>query len=131
MNKRLIAILLTLVMLLCMSGCGNSQTQENPQNGNTEVTDNQEESSVPLISAELKEFLDSYESFMDEYCTFMKNYDSSDMSKLMDYMQILQKYTDFAEKANAWSDKELTDAETVYYLEVMNRVNAKLLEVVK
>ena len=137
-NKRkLISLLLIVsILLFCITGCGGNNSQTNNSQTNTETTDTVEDPSSAeetinndaLISPELKEFLDSYEAFMDEYCEFMKSYSTSDTSKMMEYLQILQKYTDFAEKANAWKDKELNDAETLYYLEVLNRVNAKLLE---
>ncbi len=81
------------------------------------------------ISPELKAFLDSYEAFMDEYCDFMEHYNASDLTQLVKYAELLQKYTDFAAKADEWNSKDLNDAETIYYLEVMNRVSIKLLKV--
>lgn len=140
-KRKLISLfLIAAILLFCITGCGGNSQQDptNVQNP-TEINENADDQNAedksnndnqnPLISTELKEFLDSYEAFMDEYCEFMKSYNSSDTSKMMEYLQILQKYTDFAEKANAWKDKDLNDAETLYYLEVLNRVNAKLLEV--
>ena len=78
------------------------------------------------ISPELKEFLDSYEAFMDEYCEFMKNYDESDSAALLKYADLMKKYYDFSEKAEAWDEENMTDEESLYYLKVMNRVNEKL-----
>ena len=81
------------------------------------------------ISPELKAFLDSYEACMDEYCDFMANYDASDLSQLSRYTELLSKYYDFAAKADEWGNRDMNKAETAYYLEVMNRVNDKLLKV--
>lgn len=83
------------------------------------------------ISQELKDFLDSYEAFMDQYCEFMKNYDSSDLSALTNYLSLMQQYSDFAAKADVWGDRDMTDAETIYYIEVLNRIEVKMLEAVQ
>ncbi|MBR0130297.1 MAG: hypothetical protein IJM08_03230 [Firmicutes bacterium] len=94
------------------------------------ATDNKAEpDGSDAISPELKAFLESYESFMDEYCDFMEHYNASDFSQLAKYAELLQKYSDFAAKAEQWNSKDLNDAETIYYLEVMNRVSIKLLKV--
>ena len=129
-TKKIISLILILaIALLCFTACGSSAK---PQENGSEAGESQKSEVIaPVISPELKDFLDSYESFMDEYCEFMKNYNAADTTKMMEYLQILQKYSDFAEKADAWKDKELSDAETAYYLEVLNRVNTKLLQVVK
>ena len=82
------------------------------------------------ISPELKAFLTSYEAFMDEYCAFMESYDMSDMTMLQKYAEMMNKYADFSAKCDAWNGK-MNDAETAYYLEVLNRVNQKLLKVVQ
>ncbi len=85
------------------------------------------------IRPELKEFLDAYEACMDEYVDFMQKYLNADptsmASMLGDYYSILTRYTEFAEKIDAFDESELTDAELAYYLEVTNRVSQKLLSV--
>ena len=81
------------------------------------------------ISPELKAFLESYESFMDEYCSFMETYNSSDAAALLKYSALMAKYADFTAKAEEWNSREMNDAETLYYVQVMNRVNEKLLKV--
>ena len=81
------------------------------------------------ISPELKDFLDSYEKFVDQYCAFLESYNASDFSQMLRYAELMTQYTDFAEKADAWNETELTDAETVYYVETLNRINVKLLKV--
>ena len=85
------------------------------------------------IRPEVKEFLDAYEACMDEYVDFMQKYmnaDPSSMASMMgDYYRILTRYTEFAEKIDAFDESELTNAELAYYLEVTNRVSQKLLSV--
>ena len=81
------------------------------------------------ISPELKAFLESYEAFMDEYCSFMETYNSSDAAALLKYSALMAKYADFTAKAEEWNSREMNDDETLYYVQVMNRVNEKLLKV--
>ena len=85
------------------------------------------------IRPEVKEFLDAYEACMDEYADFMQHYmnDESDstLSMMGDYYRILTRYTEFAEKIDAFDESELTNAELAYYLEVTSRVSQKLLSV--
>ena len=79
------------------------------------------------IRTELKEFLDSYEAFIDVYCEFMQNYDSSDMLQLTEYAQLLSRYADFVEKADAWDEEEMNTEELLYYTEVMAKSSQKLI----
>lgn len=85
-----------------------------------------------VIRPEFKEFMDSYEAFYDEYIDFMeryKNADSSNMLAMMtDYMNYLEKYSEFTEKLDAIDENELTDAEALYYAEVTLRVSQKMLQ---
>jgi len=85
------------------------------------------------IRPEVKEFLDAYEACMDEYVDFMQKYMNADptsmVSMMGDYYSILARYTEFAEKIDAFDESELTNAELAYYLEVTNRVSQKLLSV--
>ena len=85
------------------------------------------------IRPEVKEFLDAYEACMDEYVDFMQKYMNADpasmVSMMGDYYSILARYTEFAEKIDAFDESELTNAELAYYLEVTNRVSQKLLRV--
>ena len=85
------------------------------------------------IRPEVKEFLDAYEACMDEYVEFMQKYLNADptsmVSMIGDYYSILARYTEFAEKIDAFDESELTNAELAYYLEVTNRVSQKLLRV--
>lgn len=84
------------------------------------------------ISDEFKKSMESYESFMNEYVDFMKKYKDSngtDTSLLADYANYMSKYTQVCKDFEAWEDKELSNEELSYYLDVQTRINKKLLEV--
>ena len=84
------------------------------------------------VDPNLKAFLDSYESFMDDYVSFMKKYTSDPtnaLSMMNEYLEMLEKYEDFAAKADRYDTDKMSPADLDYYLEVMNRVNQKLLSV--
>ena len=83
------------------------------------------------IRPEFQQAMDSYEAFFDEYCAFMQKYaesDGSDLTLLADYASFMSQYSEMAADFEAWGEEELTDAETMYYLEVQTRINQKLLE---
>jgi hypothetical protein len=43
-------------------------------------------------------------------------------------ISIINCYTDFAAKADKWSGEDMNDAETLYYVQTLNRVSEKLLK---
>ena len=85
------------------------------------------------IRPEVRDFLDAYESCMNEYADFMQKYTSADptsmVGMMVDYARIVARYSEFAEKMDAFDESELTSAELSYYIEVTNRVNQRLLSV--
>ncbi len=83
------------------------------------------------IRPEFKAAMDSYEAFFDKYCEFMKNYDTSNtsLSMLTDYANFMAQYSDAMAKLDAMGKEEMSDAESAYYLQVMARINQKLIEV--
>lgn len=89
-----------------------------------------EQSQSSGVRAEVKQALDSYETLMNEYCDFMEKYSANpdDLTLIMEYSDFLAKYTDAMNKLSALDDIELNDEETKYYLEVTNRVSARLIE---
>ena len=80
------------------------------------------------IRPEFKSTMDSYEAFFDEYCRFIKKYTQSGypMDMLSDYMRFMSRYADCMAKLEAMDDGTLSDAELVYYTEVMLRISQKL-----
>jgi len=74
--------------------------------------------------------MDEYEKFIDKYVKFMKKYEKEGrpLSMLSEYTELMTQYTEFAETMAAYNGDNLSVADYAYYLEVMNRVNQKLLE---
>jgi len=96
------------------------------------ATPQPKETQAPVngVNPELKAFLDSYEAFMDEYVAFMKKYQSDTgnaFTMLGDYMKFLDRADDFAQKADAYDESEMSDADFKYYMDTMNRINQKML----
>ncbi len=114
------------------------QEAENSNNtseteGNADTAEN-ESTNIEGIRPEFKEAMDSYEAFYDEYCDFMKKYSEnpSDLKLLIAYTEMLEKSTDMNEKFEKWeSDKEMSNEELKYYLDVNNRVMQKLVGVME
>ena len=83
-----------------------------------------------IIRPDVKEAIDAYEEFVDEYLAFMKKYDESDgtdMSLLIDYMSFMAKLEEYTDKMENMED-DLTVAESIYYYEVINRCNEKIIK---
>lgn len=82
------------------------------------------------VRPEFKEALDSYEKFIDEYVAFLKKYkESTDVVSMMnDYTSYMTKYLDTMTKIKELNSGNLSKEETLYYLEVVNRINQKLAD---
>ena len=82
------------------------------------------------IRPEFKESMDAYEAFFDEYVSFMKSVDETDMNMdtMMKYYDFLSKYSEAMDALDAVDESELSEEEDRYYLEVMLRIEQKLLE---
>lgn len=152
--SKIIKILLAVMLLLTPVACsrGNNDRNKVPKNVPSEVEDKQEEKTEekqeekqpepqpepdpePVkeetggIRPEIREAIDAYESFIDEYIAFMKTYSESDNSiaLLMDYMKFAAKLEEYETKMDKL-EEELTHEEDIYFLEVVNRCNVKLLK---
>ena len=83
------------------------------------------------VDPDMKAFLDSYEAYMDKYIAFMKKYSAnpSDMSLLLEYYSMLSELEEFSEAAERYDAKtsEMSAADFAYYMEVMTRINTKML----
>lgn len=82
-------------------------------------------------SSSVREFLDSYEQIVNEYVDFIKKYKDSNYSSdmLSDYMKILKKYTEFADKASKLDQSEFSSDDLKYYLDVTKRITQKLSDI--
>lgn len=83
------------------------------------------------VTPEFKAAMDSYEAFFDEYCDFLKAMDDdpSNFTFLMEYAEMMLRYADTMDKLDAIDEDELSDADLAYYIEVMARINKKLIEI--
>ena len=112
----------------------NSNNNNDESHYDNDTNNDDASNSAELVNGmrpEFKEAMDSYEAFFDEYCAFMKKYNSSEnpASMLSDYMSFLSRYTETMSKLDEISDDEMNNAELLYYMEVMERINQKLLEI--
>ena len=147
-SRRMAGVLIVLLLVFTAIGCGKEKhpgqvknetemtavesTQEKEtRTPETEYSETKEGVSEDEIRPEVKEALDSYEEMMNEYCDFMEKYAESDdvVSMMGDYLEMMKVYAAASEKLDQIDEEELTDAELMYYLEVTNRVEKRLLEV--
>lgn len=157
MRKKWIAGLLAISMIAAMGGCSGAGTSSSSKNVETSAAESNieesseeessqsetstaessieelEENSAPEtndgIRPDIKEAIDSYESFMNQYCDFMNSYDTTDLSMLSEYSELMSEYVTTTAKFEKIQDEDLNDAELAYYLEVSNRVSQNLLAV--
>ncbi|MBR4178791.1 MAG: hypothetical protein IKR57_05555 [Bacilli bacterium] len=68
---------------------------------------------------------------MDSYVKFMKKYNENPSSTklLKEFNDYMDKYNKAMNDFDKWDSDDMNAAEEVYYLEVQNRVNKKLLEI--
>ena len=84
-----------------------------------------------LVDPELKAFLDSYEEYMDSYIEFMQKMadNPDDLTIMAEYANMMLKYNEFAAAIEKYdSDEDMSEADRLYYIEVITRVEQKLLE---
>ena len=93
------------------------------------------EETVPegTVTPSFKETMDSYEAFMDEYVDFLKTYSETDdtTALLTEYLEYMTRYTEVMGKLDDIDESELSEADSLYYSEVMLRISQKLLEAEK
>lgn len=109
-----------------------SATNETPTDATEEAPTETVTETPSGIRPEFKETMDSYEKFFDEYVAFMKAYKESDnpLSMINEYTSMMQTYTETMTQLQNLDQSELSTEETLYYTEVMMRINQKLLDAV-
>lgn len=82
------------------------------------------------VTPAFKETMDSCEAFFDEYIAFLKTMseDPTNAAVLMRYASMMLQYSDTMEKLDAIDETQLSPADDAYYLEVMTRIDVKLLQ---
>lgn len=83
------------------------------------------------VTPEFKKAMDSYEEFFDEYIDFMKRYSESDnpLEMMDEYSEYLSKYSETMQALNDMESKEVTEADSLYFIEVQARILDKLSKV--
>ena len=93
------------------------------------------EETVPAgtVTPSFKETMDSYEAFMDEYVDFLKTYSETDdtTALLTEYLEYMTRYTEVMGKLDDIDESKLSEADSLYYSEVMLRISQKMLEAEK
>ena len=85
---------------------------------------------VSGIRPEFKEAMDSYEAFFDEYVEIMEAFkqNPSSMEVLAKYADYMGRYADMMAKLDEVGKEDMSKEESAYYIEVMARIEAKLLK---
>ncbi len=91
-------------------------------------TQNTQENTSGMSFEEFKQKMDSLEQFFDSYVEFMKTYDSSDTAAMMKYLSMMNDYAKAMEALDSIDESQLTPEQDSYYLQVMLRIDQKLLE---
>lgn len=81
------------------------------------------------VTPEFKEEMDSYEQFFDEYIEFMESVKSDPaLMTSAKYINLLSEYYNMMQKLEGLEDRELSDADYLYYAEVNLRIQEKLMK---
>ena len=119
------------VIYICVVLENEEETE--PEETKAEQTEEPTEAKTDELRADFKAAMDSYEEYMDEYVDFMKKYQKNptDLTLLTEYAEMMSNYAQWLEDFEKWESEDMNDAELAYYLEVQERVNKKLLEVLE
>lgn len=91
----------------------------------TEMTTEHDHSNE--VTPEFKELMDSYEALFDE-CIAMMNGDDT-LGNMFGMLEYIVKIEDMLNELYEIDEDELSEADLAYYLEVIGRINTKLLKV--
>lgn len=146
--KKYIAIIVTLILMLTLAGCGKDEpttaendtgtadsyeiVEEEAESAETSNTDDESsETDTGLLSPEFKKTMDDYEAWFDHYCDVMKRYkeDSSNLELLSEMTDLLTKEATMLEEMENMDQADMNAAELAYYLEVTARIEKKLFAV--
>lgn len=118
------SIILAFLLIIFLTGCGKEVE---------EVKDIPQEEQVEVAKSDFQTLMDDFEKHLDEYCTFIEEYSKAEPSERMtmtsEYMRIATEYMEIAEKVHAIDTDELSTDDAAYYLEVMGRCGARMVEI--
>ena len=87
-----------------------------------------QENGSDMSFEEFKQKMDALEQFFDSYVEFMKTYDSTDTAAMVKYLNMMNEYTKAMKALDSIDESKLTPEQDSYYLQVMLRIDQKLLE---
>ena len=118
------SIILAFLLIIFLTGCGKEVE---------EVKDIPQEEQVEVVKSDFQTLMDDFEKYLDEYCTFIEEYSKVEPSEqrtmTSEYMRIATEYMEIAEKVQAIDTDELNADDAAYYLEVMGRCGARMVEI--
>ena len=143
--KKILAVIVAMLLMLTMAGCGSSEPAASEDESGTvdtyeqdveepEASDSGEEADDAdsgLLSPEFKKTMDDYEAWFDHYCEVMKKYEEnpSDLELLSEMSELLAEESTMLDQMENMDQNDMNTAELAYYLEVTARIEKKLLEV--
>ncbi len=84
-----------------------------------------------LVTPEFKQTMDSYEAFFDRYIAFMNKYKNADsmdvLGMINEYSQFMTNYVKMMDSMEKLGNSEMTTADSMYYIMVTARIEAKLI----
>lgn len=109
----------------------DNEDNSNVANNTSDSETTDEETEGTGLSDEFVAAMDTYEQFFNDYCDFMVEYANSDdvLSMSADYAEWMKNYAENMEALENWESEDMTEEELNYYLDVMTRINKRLLEV--
>lgn len=119
--------LLILVSMMMLVGCSTTTSKSSKEFVQTSTPIPTQE--AVKIDGDYKAAIDSYVEFYEKYAEFMKTYDSSNVSALTEYTELLKQLNEMNEKWKAVGEKEMSKEEMDYYIDANAKIQKLLLKV--
>ncbi len=119
--------LLILVSMMMLVGCSITTSKSSKESVQTSTPIPTQE--AVKIDGDYKAAIDSYVEFYEKYAEFMKTYDSSNVSALTEYTELLKQLNEMNEKWKAVGEKEMSKEEMDYYIDANAKIQKLLLKV--
>ncbi len=116
-----------LVSTMMLVGCSTTPTSSQSSKESVQTSTPTQE--TVEVDADYKAAIDSYVEFYEKYAEFMKTYDSSNVSALTEYTELLKQLNEMNEKWKAVGEKEMSKEEMDYYIDANAKIQKLLLEV--
>lgn len=129
--KGLCIIALGFGLIACDNNSDDDKVIKNEEiKENIDVKDEEVQISTD-IDPDFKELMDSYEAIFDDFIAFMNKYNESEdtSSMMLEYLNYMTKLTSTMDAMEELENVEMSDAETLYYIEVSTRIMQKLSQV--